>query len=201
MEGVERVWHRRLRWRLRGAWQWPAFVVLTLADAVVLARLPFYDDGPGGLFPALLLAGFVNLFAVAVLAPAVGRLVRRRRRDLPRVVATDYAGAWLLAAIAALLVAGGLLHRPAVVAADDDERAVGKAVHDYVLTQERGYQAGLGSIDAMRLEPEYYRACVPGPDPRRWLCLFVSTDQRPAGVTRDTDQAPNSAYRLHGGFE
>ena len=35
MEGVERVWHRRLRWRLRGAWQWPAFLALTLVDAVL----------------------------------------------------------------------------------------------------------------------------------------------------------------------
>ena len=201
MPQVERVWHRRLRWRLRGAWQWPAFVALTLLDGVVLARLPFYGDGPGGFVPGLLLAGFLNLFAIAVLAPAIGRLVRRRRPVLPRLVASDYAGAWLLTAIAALLLAGGLAHRPAVAAAEDDERAVGQAVHNYVVAQARPYQAGLSSIDAMRLEPELYRACVPGRDPARWLCLFVSTDQRPAGVTRDGDQAPNSAYRMHGGFD
>ena len=41
---------------------------------------------------------------------------------------------------------------------------------------------------------------VPGPDPARWLCLFVRTSQRPAGVTLDPDRSPNDAYRRHGGF-
>jgi hypothetical protein len=200
MERVERVWPRRLRWRLAGAWMWPAFAVLTLVDGLVLDLLPFYGDGPGGFVPALLLAGFLNLLAVAVLAPLGGRVLRRRRPDLPRLVAADYAGAWLLAGIAALLIAGGLVHRPAVAAADDDERAAAAAAHDYVVAQERSYSDGLASIDAMRLEEDLYRVCVPGDDPRRWLCLFVSTDQRPAGVTRDPDQAPNSVYRMHGGF-
>jgi hypothetical protein len=200
MERVERVWPRRLRWRLAGAWMWPAFAVLTVVDGVVLALLPFYGDGPGGFVPALLLAGFLNLLAVAVFAPLAGRGLRRRRPDLPRLVASDYAGAWLLGLIAALLLGGGLVHRPSVAAADDDERAVAAAVHDYVLAQARRYSPGLGAIDAMRLEPDYYRACVPSEDPRRWLCLFVSTDQRPPGITRDPDQAPNAVYRQHGGF-
>lgn len=201
MERVERVWHRRLRWRLRGAWQWPAFAALTLLDGAVLAVLPFYGSGPGGLVPGILLAGFLNLFAVAVLAPVAGRALRRRRPDLPRPVAADYAGALLLAAIAALLVAGGLLHRPAVAGEEDDRAAVAATVHEYVLAQAPEYRAGLAAVDAMRIEPDYYRACVPGPDPDRWLCLFVSTDQHPPGRTRDPDQAPNSAYRMHGGFD
>ena len=53
----------------------------------------------------------------------------------------------------------------------------------------------------MRLEEDLYRACVPGPDPKRWLCLFVNTEQRPAGVALDHDRAPNAAYRRHGGFQ
>ena len=44
---VERLWIRRLRWRMRGAWQWPAFAVLTLVDALLITRLPFYEEGPG----------------------------------------------------------------------------------------------------------------------------------------------------------
>ena len=200
MQQVERVWRRRLRWRLAGAWMWPAFAVLTVVDGVVLALLPFYGDGPGGLVPALLLAGFLNLLAVAVLAPLGGRALRRRRPDLPRLVAADYAGAWMLTSIAALLLAGGLVHRPSVAAEGDAEQAVAEAVHNYVVAQAREYRGGLAAIDAMRLEPDYYRACVPGDDPRRWLCLFVGTDQDPAGVTRDPDQAPNAVYRRHGGF-
>lgn len=196
MERVERLWVRRLRWRMAGAWQWPLFAVLTPLDGLVLALLPFYGDGPGGFVPGLLLAGFANLFAIAVLAPFAGRLLRRRRPDLPRLVATDYAGAWLLAALAAALLAGGLAHRPAVAAAEEDERALAVAVHDYVVAEERAYEGGLSAIDALRLEDEYYRACVPGDDPRRWLCLFVNTSERPAAVTRDPDEAPNSAYRV-----
>jgi hypothetical protein len=200
MQRVERLWPRRLRWRLRGAWQWPAFAAFTLLDGVLLAKLPFTGDG-ADLFGGILLAGFINLVAVAVLAPAAGRALRLRRPDLPRLIASDYAGTATLAAIALLLLAGGLLHRPARVAEDADERAVAAAVHDYVVAEAPEYARGLGAIDALRILPEEYRACVPGPDPSRWLCLIVSTDQRPPGITRDEDQAPNSAYRMHGGFE
>ena len=113
MEGVERVWHRRLRWRLRGAWQWPAFAALTLLDGIILVVLPPYGGAPEHVFPGVVLAGFVNLLAVVVLAPPLGHLLRRRRPDLPRAIAANYAGATLVAAISVLLVAGGLAHRSA----------------------------------------------------------------------------------------
>jgi hypothetical protein len=192
----QREWQqgwRRLRWRLRGAWQWPSFLGLTVADGIVLALLPFYEPGPGGLFPSLLIAGFANLFAVAVAAPLVGRMVRAVRRDLPRVVARDYAGTFLLVALAAGLVAGGLLHRPAAAAAEADRVAVMLTLHQYVLEQAPGLRDGLGVADAVQLEPKLYRACVPRHEPRRFLCLFVSTDQRPPGITRDRDEGPNVA--------
>ena len=202
MEGVERVWHHRLRWRLRGAWQWPAFLALTLLDGILLTVLPPYRGGPPGVFPGVLLAGFVNLVAIAVLAPAVGGLLRRRRPDLPRMIAADYAGACMLAAIAALLVAAGLAHRPALHAEQAREQAVARAMHDYVLSQAPQFRAGLGTIDAARIKPDYYRACVPGADAKHWLCLFVSTDQQPPGITRDPDQTPNgTGYRPYGGFD
>jgi hypothetical protein len=201
MQEVERLWPRRLRWRLRGAWQWPAFAVLTALDGVLLAELPFTGDGVD-LFAGVLIAGFLNLVAVAVAAPLAGRALRRRRSDLPRAIASDYAGTALLVGVFALLLVGGLLHRPALAEERGDERAVAAAVHRYVVTRAPAeYRAGLGSIDAIRLVSDQYRACVPGNDPRRWLCLIVSTDQRPAGVTLDPDQAPNAAYRRHGGFD
>ena len=192
MERVERVWHRRLRWRLRGAWQWPAFVVLTVVDGVLLAVLPFTGDG-STFVAGVLIAGFMNLFAVAALAPLAGRALRRRRPDLPRLIARDYAGTAALIAVTALLFAGGLAHRPTVQGARDDERAAVSGVHDYVLSQAPAYRDGLAAIDARLLEPDLYRACVPGRD-GRWLCLFVSTDQRPAGITVDPDRVPNIDY-------
>jgi hypothetical protein len=181
---------RRLRWRLRGAWQWPTFLALTVGDAVLLVLLPFYDSGPGGLFPALLLAGFANLVAVAVVAPLAGRLVRLARRDLPRVVARDYAGTIALVAVAALLLAGGVLHRPAIARADSERAAVLLAMHDYVLAQQPSLRDQLVYTDAVQLEPKLYRACVPKHHVGRYLCLIVSTAQHPAGITLDHSEDP-----------
>jgi hypothetical protein len=191
MQRVERLWPRRLRWRLRGAWQWPAFAALTVVDGVVLAELPFTGDGPG-LYGGILLAGFANLAALAALAPAGGRLLRGVRPDLPRLIASDYAGAWLLVLITAALLTAGLAHRPTVVEAERDREAMAAAVHDYVLRSAPEHRGALDALDARRLEPDYYRACVPAAEPGRAFCLFVNTAQRPPGVTRDTNETPNS---------
>jgi hypothetical protein len=195
MVEVERVWYRRLRWRLRGAWQWPAFIGLTLIDGVLLSVLPPYEGGPPAVFPGVLLAAFVNLLAIAVVAPLCGLALRRRRPDLPRFIASDYAGTWLLLAITAAFLVGGLAHRGAAAAENARENAVARAMHDYVVSSAPEYTAGLRHIDAIKLEPGRYRTCVPGPDERHSLCLFVTTDQHPPGVTRDTSQEPNSIFR------
>ena len=34
----------RLRWRLRGAWLWPSFLVLSLADATIIHAMPPAGD-------------------------------------------------------------------------------------------------------------------------------------------------------------
>jgi hypothetical protein len=198
---VERLWWTRLRWRMRGAWQWPTYLALTVADGVLLSALPFYGEGPGGIVPGMLLAGFANLLLIAVVSPLVGRrLLRRRRPDLPKPIADDYAGTALMWALCAALLAGGLAHRPAAAAERNDRRAAFLAVHAYVSASARDHQPGLAATDVMRIEPDFYRGCVPGPDPARWLCLFIRTGQRPPGVTRDPDRAPNAEYRRHGGF-
>lgn len=199
--GRERLWRSRLRWRIQGPWLWPAFVVLTFAAGVLLQRLPFYGAGPGTLMGGVLLAGVANLLLVAVVAPFGGRWLRRIRTDLPRQIASDYAGTGLLVLFVALLVAGGVAHRPFVQAQAADRRAQLMAVHDYVLTQAPSHQPWLGSADSMRIENDVYRTCIPGPDPKRPLCLIVNTDQVPAGVRVDSDRAPNAVYRMHGGFE
>lgn len=197
---VEPLWRARLRWRMRGAWQWPAFFALTAVEAFLLLRLPPFEGGPRNVLAATLLVGFANLFCVAVLAPLAGRWLRRRRRDLPRPVADNYAGTALLCAGAAAVLVAGIVHRPAVAARQADQVAQAAAVHDYVVSQEPRYRAGLASMDSIRLEEEMFRTCVPGPDPDRWLCLFVETDQHPAGIRLDRDQTSNSAYRAGGGF-
>jgi hypothetical protein len=194
---VERLWPTRLRWRMRGAWQWPMFFVLTVVDGVLLELLPSYERGPGGLVAGLLLAGFANLLLIAVVGPLVGRrLLRRRRPDLPRAIADDYAGTALMCALTVALVVGGLLHRPAVSSAERERRAVFAAMHDYVRAHAPGYAGVLSSADALRLDEHYFRACLPSGDVRRALCLFVDVRRRPAVVQEDTDRTPNRLRRF-----
>jgi hypothetical protein len=196
----ERLWPSRLRWRFRGAALWPAFIVGTAIDAALLAELPPYDGAPDDLTPAFLVAGFANLFVVAVAAPIAGLVLRRRRRDLPRRIAADYAGAALVALLVAATAVAGVAHRPAVAAHRAAVGAAFMAVHDYVRASAPEFSPGLGHVDALQLSSTSYRACVPGPDPKRWLCLIVDTDQRPAGISRDESMEPNSALRTPGGF-
>jgi hypothetical protein len=196
---AERLWARRLRWRMRGAWQWPAFAALTVVDGILLTKLPFYSRGAGNLAGGILLAAFANILIVAVVAPLLGRRVRRRRPDLPRLVASDYAGAGALTALSLLFLVGGIVHRPAVAAAERKDASVGEATRAYVLSQAPRYRAGIASMDAIQLETDLYRACVPTEAADRWLCVFVRTGQSPPGVARDTDETSNSAYRLNPG--
>jgi hypothetical protein len=188
---VESVRWRRLRWRLRGAWQWPAFIVLTIADAALVAWLPFQGGGTDAM-GAFLVAGFFNLLAVALLAPVFGWLLRKRRKDLPFVIARDYAGAALLVAITCGILVGGLIHHSEVIEERDDEAAVSAAVHTYVAHQAPRFVGG--TIDSVRLETDHYRACVTATE-KLPICLFVNTDQRPAGVVRDPSREPNSFLR------
>jgi hypothetical protein len=189
---MEQVWWSRLRWRLRGAWMWPTFIALTVVDALLLAALPIAGETGPELFPGLLLAGFLNLVAVAVIAPLAGVLVRRRRPDMPRIVAHDYAGTALVAAVTVGLLVVGLAHRPAVQEAERERAATFAAVQRYVLARApAAYRAHVGMADTVRMDADLFRACVPGGDPNRALCLFVDTSQSPPGVTLDRSRAPN----------
>ena len=196
------LWQTRLRWRLRGAMLWPAFVAAVVIDAVLLDRLPVSGDGGPGLFAAVLLAGFLNLCLVAVAAPLAGHWLRRRRPGMPAVIATDRAGAVMLGAACGLVAVLGLLHHPTVRAAHDDLSAQAASARRFVLSQApREFQANADHLNTVKQGDDLYRTCVPGPDPKRWLCLYVNTKQRPAGVTLDNDRTPNSALRVRGGFE
>src|SRR3954449_1600250 len=101
---MENVRLTRLRWRLRGAWMWPTFVALTVFDALLLGALPIAGESGPDFVPGLLLAGFINLVAVAMIAPLIGLVLRRRRTGLPRVVANDYAGTALVLTVTVALL-------------------------------------------------------------------------------------------------
>ena len=184
----------RLRWRRRGAWQWPSFVGLVAGETALLHELPIAGHGTG-VFPALILAGFLNVALLAIAAPLGGRLLRRRRPDLPKVVADDRAGTLALAGLAAALLAGGLIHHPAVLDAHRAFRAQSDAVRRYVAARAApAYRRNIDRADTWRIDDDLFRTCVPGNDPQRSLCLFVRTDQSPPGIKVDPNRAPNSRY-------
>jgi hypothetical protein len=189
----ERVWWTRLRWRLRGATMWPAFLLCVVLDALLLHELPIAGDRAPEPFGAVLLSFFFNLVAVAIGAPLVGRWLRRRRGGLPKVVADDRAGTVVLAGLCAALTVLGLAHRPALRAGERAFAAQARAARAYVLEQAPArFRGNVDRMDTWQPGPDLYRTCVPGPDSRRSFCVIVNTDQRPPGVTRDPDQSPNS---------
>ena len=185
---------RRLRWRRRGAWQWPTFAGAVAAEAVLLHLAPVAGRATDVVAAGLLaLAG--NLAIVAVAAPLAGLAVRRRRPDLPPPVARDYAATGLILLAAGAVVAGAVLHHPAVVADRRAFQAQSDAVRRYVrLHAPADYQRRIDGADSWRVEANLFRTCVPGADPQRRLCLFVNTALRPPGITVDPNRAPNSTY-------
>jgi hypothetical protein len=198
---VESLWRSRLRWRWRGALQWPAFVVLCLADALLLGLLPISGDEGTDFVPALLLAMFFNLLAVALIGPVAALALRRRRPDLPKVVAQDYTGTVALVLVTAGFLVGGLLHAPVRAEAERDFAAQARAAHAYASARAPAqFRSNTGGMTTLKLEDELYRTCVPGADPKRWFCMYVSTDSSPPGVTVDRNRESNASLNRPGGF-
>ncbi len=191
---------RRLRWRLRGAWLWPTFVAATLAEMALLHWLPVQGESTRWI-SALLVAGCLNLIAVVVLGGPGGALLRWRRSDLPRVVASDYAGTAALAVVALGLLVAGLVHRPVIVdrRAAFDEQLL--AVHRWVTQHGDDYaNAHVSQANTVVIDEELFRTCVPSRDPKRWLCLVVDASRSPPAVKRDPNREPNARLQPRGAF-
>lgn len=187
------MWPARLRWRLRGATLWPLFALLTVTDAVLLLVLPIAGTGTP-LIQGLLLAMFFNLVAVAGLGRLVGWWLRRRRPEVPRVVAEDRAGSALLCAVTLALITGGIIHVPEAGDAERAVRAQQGAAEAYVRAHGQApHRANLGAMDTEQHSPEFFRTCVPG-DPATdvaALCLLIDTSVDPPRVVVDRDRSPN----------
>ncbi len=140
----------------------------------------------------LLLAGVLNLLAVAGLGPPVGALIRRRRGDLPVVVARDYAGRGLIVLMGGCLALLGIDHSGQV---DAERRALSEqayAVRVYVEAQApMAYRGQMRRARTRILDANLFRTCVPGGRGEPWLCVFVDTAQHPPGVSVDPSRAPN----------
>ncbi len=191
---------RRARWRLRGALLWPAFAVATVLDAAIMRWLPIAGEGTHAV-PALLLAGCLNVAAIALLGGIGGFALRRLRPGLPKVVADDRAGTTVLALLATTYLVAGLVHRPELDAQRHAFSAQSVAVRRWVdANGDRFARAHVGLADSIRIYENLYRTCVPRRAPRHYDCLIVDTASSPPRVTPDPAHESNVSLRGRRGF-
>jgi hypothetical protein len=208
---AESFWRRRLGWRLRAAWQWPAFALMTLLDALVIYLLPPVAGvlDPDRLDPvlSLLLALFGNLFIVAVLAPLLARgLASRQARmasayegmpePVSREIARDrIATALLVAGLFGVLVAG-LASRPIVVSETEATERNADLVREYVgHSGDEELQRNLETANTIEFDEDgLFRTCIARDDRRHRTCFFVDTKKDPAELRVDPSGQPNSAF-------
>jgi hypothetical protein len=204
MEQSEHLWARRLRWRIRGAWQWPAYAVLTLLDAVILHELPPVSGGVG-FVPGLIVSSFGNLFLMGVVAPWLGR--RLAERDVANggngvplsvkiEVLKDRSAAVLLGVATLGLVAAGLAARPLVVSETEDTERNAELVQRHVLADApHEIQRNLDTANTVKLEDGYFRTCVNYDERDRAYCVFVDVNAEPPTVVRDPSTLPNQEFK------
>ncbi len=208
MSPRERFWTSRLRWRLRGATQWPAFVVLTLVDGIVLDALPPVSTTGLNLIEGVLIATFANLFLVGAVAPWLTRRLADRRAaalvaagspapaQANRDVLQDRVATALLLAGLVGVVASGLANRPVIVSETDATEENARALTRYV--ERSGNDElirNLETANTIRLGEGYFRNCIARDDRRRFFCVFVDTREDPAEVVRDRSAEPNTVFR------
>jgi hypothetical protein len=191
---------RRLRWRIRGAWMWPAFAVVTLGEGILLWRLPPVGTGLN-VIEGILLATFGNLVLIGALGPWLAKRLAVRRHPPPneteREVLKDRTGTALLAAGVLGVLASGLAARPAVVVETEARQANADAVRDFVLSSgDDELVRNIETANTVRLGEDYFRTCVARDDREHYFCLFVDTDKSPPEVVRDPSQEPNSVYKV-----
>ncbi len=165
----------RLRWRLRGAWLWPSWVVMSLADAVIVHRLPL-SGASAGLASGLILGAVLSLLGIGLLGRPLGALVRRLRPDMPRVVARNYGGALITVVVTASLLAGGLIHQAKL---QSDLSALHEATaraEAYIGAHAPAtFQAHLTDLNTYVVQdPLIYRVCAPDAADVRFYCVVVN---------------------------
>jgi hypothetical protein len=188
-------WLVRLHWRRRGAWLWPTFAALTAVDAIVGHALPPAGDTQS--LAAAALAGLLlNLIGVILLPAPLGALLRRFRGDLPVVVARDYAGTTVVAAISAALLAMGILHHSAVAANQQAMRDATVRAQAWIGDRAPAvFRRNVELLNTLAIEPgAIYRTCVPSTDGRRSYCVIVKTNLPFARSVSFAGYEPNAVF-------
>lgn len=203
MNREERFWPARMRWRLRGATMWPAFIAITLLDGLILHLLPPVRTGVD-IIPGILLATFGNLILIGALGPWLARRTWARRPAAAEgapakaqlEVLTDRIGTGLLLVSVVAVLCAGLAARPTVVSETEDTERNAQAFRDLVLGSGNAELIrNLETANTVRLSEDYFRTCIARDDRERYFCAFVDTSREPARVARDPSAEPNSIFR------
>jgi hypothetical protein len=170
---MEAAWIARARWRWRGAWLWPTFVVAAFLDGVIALARPFVGDRQslaGGLLAGLVL----NLLAVLFLSRPGGVILRRVRSDMPVSVARNYAGTLAVVLVSGGLLAAGLARHEGILDNQQSLRdAVVRAVAYIGDHAPQAFRANARQTDTFTIQAgTMYRTCVPSRDGRSY-CVIV----------------------------
>jgi hypothetical protein len=204
----ERFWTSRLRWRLRGATQWPAFVVLTIVDGIVLDLLPPVATTGLNLIEGVLIATFANLFLVGAVAPWLARRLADRRAaalatagapppsQVERDVLQDRTATVLLFVGLLAVIVSGLANRPVIVSETEATERNAEALSRYVARSgDEELVRNRDTANTIRLGEGYFRNCIARDDRERYFCVFVDTREDPPEVVVDDSAEPNTVYR------
>jgi len=182
--------------------QWPAFVVCTLVDGLIINALPPLFTRELDVLGAVLIATFGNLFLLGAVAPFLTkRLVRRSALaahpaappQADREVLQDRVATLAMAAGMAACLVSGLANRPLIVSETRATEEVGRELEAYVnRSGSTELRRNLETANTLRLGDGYFRTCVARDDRRRYTCLFVDTNKDPVQVRRDPSNASNS---------
>lgn len=192
---MQSAWLARLRWRHRGAWLWPTFIVVTFLDGAIVHALPMAGDSQtlaGGIIIALVF----NVIAVLLLARPFGMLVRRRRTDMPAAVARNYGGTVGVVLVTLVMLGAGLAHHSTLIAGR-------QALRDAIVRAEAyiGDRAPT-AFRQMAMHPDtytiqsgqIYRTCVPNQTGTRTYCVIVKTKLPLAQSVVFDGYEPNSVF-------
>jgi hypothetical protein len=187
----------RLRWRSSGAWLWPVFVATIVFDAIIGSALPPAGDSQT-IVSAALVGMALNLVAVLLLSRPVGALLRRRRPDLPSLIARNYAGTAAVVFVSAVLLGVGLAHQSTI-------NADASAIRDAIVRAQAWigdrapaeFRRNLAAVSTFAIVPgSVYRTCVRSVDGTRTYCVIVKTKLPFGQSVTFSGYEPNDLFSL-----
>ncbi len=172
------------------------FIGVALVDGAIAVERPFIGDSQS--FVGGVLAGLIlNLLAVVLAARPIGLLLRRRRPDLPLLVARNYAGTIAILMVSGALLTVGLLRHDSIMS--------GRRVLDDAVVRAQAFigdhapatfRANVTRTSTYTIEAGVaYRTCALSEDGRSY-CVVVRPRLPLANSVVFDGYEPNSVFSL-----